>query len=169
MSSAITLHAPIYLLRAMTDCWSCSRPTEVYALAATRVDDDEGTPFDEDEPVLLKRITALPVEITEAMAAQGAVLHLQSSKTAEMAYLANRCSCSALIGDHYLSSEPGAPFFPTGDAGVSAVTLIELSSNGSFCASAEYSMGAVADFLGNRGAASSNVAKTKQVTRAKRR
>ena len=169
MSDNITLHAPLYLLRAVTDCWSCGRATEVYAIAATRVDDEEGAPFGGDEPVLLRNITQLPAEITEAMAAHGAVLHLQSSKTAEMAYLANRCSCGALIGDHYLSSEPGGPFFPTDIAGVSAVTLIELSSNGSFCARAEYSMGAVADFLGNRGATSSNVARTKQVARARRR
>ena len=150
MSSAITLHAPIYLLRAMTDCWSCGRSTEVYAIAATRVDDEEGAPFDEDEPVLLRRITELPVEITEAMAAHGAVLHLQSSKTAEMAYLANRCSCGALIGDHYLSSEPGGPFFPTAAAGVSAIHVSLLRRAGNVVVHAEYSMGTVAEILFGR-------------------
>jgi hypothetical protein len=147
MATTITLHAPIYLLRAMTDCWSCGRATEVFAIAATGVDDVEGTPFAHDEPVLLHRITELPIEITEAIAAHGAVLRLQDSKTAGMRYLANQCTCGALIGDHYLSSEPGGTFFPIDAAGVSAVTAAPLPINGSIDVSAQYGAGVVALML----------------------
>jgi DNA-directed RNA polymerase subunit N (RpoN/RPB10) len=150
MAATITLHAPIYLLSTATNCWSCGRVTAVYAVAAARVDDDEGTPCDDDEPVLLHRITELPVEITDAMAAHGGVLRLQASKTAGMAYLANQCSCGALIGDHYLSSEPGGPFFPIDAAGVAAITATLLPCSGSFNACAEYSMGGVGEMLESR-------------------
>jgi hypothetical protein len=168
MPSPLTLNAPIYLLRALTDCWSCGRSTEVYGIAASGVADDEGTPFDGDEPVLLRHITELPIGIIEAMAAQGAVLRRQASKTAGFSYLANQCGCGALIGDHYLSSEPGAPFFPTDEAGLSAVTVTELSPAGEHDACADYSMGVVADLLEKHGAASC-VAKAKKVTRARQR
>lgn len=104
-----------WLLTGSADCWKCSQPTQVSAIALAGyeepVDDDQWEKA--DGRTILSYISAVDPVSLAAIQAVAPWLRYGRSETADTTYLANHCQhCGALHGYWFLA-EAGAVFFPT--------------------------------------------------------
>ena len=120
-SSNLTVSPPIYMVGRKIGCWRCGKRMPVIALIAPEV---EGT---EHEVCLLSEIVELPKDIIAYIQKRVPTFQFRYSKTMRGKYYANTCpSCGMLSGDFFLTSEPGAPFFPTCQEEAECLYLTEL-------------------------------------------
>lgn len=104
-----------WLLTGSADCWKCSQPTQVSAIA---LDGYEEPVVDDkcervDDRTILSYISAVDSASLANIQGFAPWLRYGRSETAETTYLANHCQhCGALQGDWFLA-EAGAVFFPT--------------------------------------------------------
>lgn len=111
------------VLTASTVCHACGAQTPVSALivpAFSERYEDEWLP--QEGSALLIYIEAVDDRTLHTWRLRVPWMRLMASRTAELTYLANVCSCGALQGDHYLS-RPNAPFFPLGDEGIALIEV----------------------------------------------
>ncbi len=140
----LRITAPIFLLRATETCWRCHASQEVIALAVRwRFDknQDEDAQPEENEPLILQNIQALPKPLIDAVVLRHPRFAKRSSKTAGTDYYMNTCDCGAHFGDFYLFSEPGGAFFPMDEKDASRITVEELPLSGTFELNCSYGMG----------------------------
>ncbi|MDO8903226.1 hypothetical protein [Hydrogenophaga sp.] len=105
----LTIHAPIDLVMAETQCWNCKASTPVSSLRAHAVTGPEGNSV---EGVRITNAADLPADLKQAIHAVNPNFRKGFSRTAEQTYFANHCShCGALQGDFYMYMEPDGPFF----------------------------------------------------------
>ncbi len=145
---SVRASAPFYVLRASIPCWKCREPTPVVGLVATLVEADgesHGDPTARPvEPVSLRNITDLPYDLLQVMRAYQPRYVKRESRTAGMSYYQNECwHCGVNIGDSYLFSEPGGPFFPDTPADASSVEVLDVPVIGSLEINADWGQGGV--------------------------
>jgi hypothetical protein len=147
----VTLSGTAYILSASIECWHCHKPTQVIALAASNVADDE----DGDDGAIAKLtyVEFLPPGLLASVQAVNPRYQLVESKTADGTYFGNACEhCNALQGDHYLN-EPEGPFFPMDEVGAAKVQVRELPLQAPIKVTASMSWGGALEEilrLGNR-------------------
>jgi len=115
---------------AAVNCWKCGKPTKVAGVVATTVEADGevyGGEASPPQPVALENISVMPRKLLDAVRDYQPNYALRWSKAAGMEYYQNGCpSCGANFGDHFLFSEPEAPFFPVACGDADRVEVFEL-------------------------------------------
>jgi hypothetical protein len=108
----------IYLLSSSMECYSCRKPSPIYALmllppfASSDADDD----WDEDE-CMVRHIETMPSTIVEALGSRtSGKWRRTDSITLQETYWMNHCEhCDAKQGDFYVHGPDGA-FWPNDEA-----------------------------------------------------
>lgn len=144
----LVARAPLYLLSGQTSCWKCGADEVVIALVAADVQDEDGWinadhPEEDPEPILLGDITGMPDDIAAYLRTNHSRFCMRFSKTAGHSYYANTCKCGAIFGEFYLSSEPGAIFFPTTREEADRVRVTQIPFAGDLEFAASYSQGGI--------------------------
>ena len=119
--------APFYLVEAPGDCWRCGAVDMVIAFAAAGSEMDGESYM---ETVMFAYIEAVPTRLARYLRQFHPRYYKSFSKTAKSHYWMNHCRCGAPLGDFFLHSEPGAPFFPTSEADCEEMTLTALKGSG---------------------------------------
>ena len=137
---------PIYLMRATIPCWKCGDQTPVVGLAATTVEQDGevyGSPKARPPQVVtLKNISDMPYDLLQVVRAHQRQYVKRESRTAGLTYYQNEChACDANIGDFYLFSEPGGPFFPMSREEAARVEVFDLPIVGTLELEADFGEG----------------------------
>ncbi|TVO69712.1 hypothetical protein [Sedimenticola selenatireducens] len=141
------VYPPLYLMGRKINCWRCDAKTSVVGILAPAVDypeefKDPEYPDDEEEPLIFVSIDHIPATILSFIQALVPGYKLQDSRTAGHEYYGNSCrACGALIGDHYIHSEPGGAFFPTNAEEAQRIYLTEIPLLEADEISAELSIG----------------------------
>jgi hypothetical protein len=120
------------------DCWTCGKPTSVFALivpaGGTAIDDgDDGESGLVTELTALNEVEQVGAELGTKLATQAPTFRLDTSKTLGAMYWMNHCqACGAKIGDHFLHRESDGPFFSS--ELYAAGALIDLGQGELICA-----------------------------------
>jgi len=139
------INPPLYLASTTITCRYCKAAMHAVALIAPNVPETEG------DVCILCDITELPDSVLSFIQSRFPTFRRQFSKSAQSEYFANTCPvCGVLSGDHYLHSEPGAPFFPTTDEEARRLTIDPVALQGSIDVQASLRMGS-GDLILNNG------------------
>jgi hypothetical protein len=134
----VNLRSPdgFHLARVGDICWSCKKPTYVYAIyfpiQPAMIDGHEVIDGEVEEipahahhgPGFMSGATWIGDAAADAIAEHAPLLRLDNSSTAKSRYYMNHCMCcGAKLGDFDLFSEPGSGFFPVEDKHAAAIQL----------------------------------------------
>lgn len=119
----------LYILQALSDCYSCKRDTRLFAAMALPPFSLEG---DQDEVMddggaMLSELTGLPTALEESIRAiTGDLFRPDYSRTVDMMYWMNHCEhCDATQGDFFVHG-PNGPFWPYDPAGMDAIQVTRI-------------------------------------------
>jgi hypothetical protein len=92
-----------YVLHSITGCWRCERGSLVYALMLSN-----GSRVD-----VLRNVRRISREAYFLLKAEYPLYAVDFSKTQKAKVFMNHCAkCGAKLGDFFLHSHPGGPFWP---------------------------------------------------------
>ena len=125
---ALTCQA-VYLLQGMGQCYSCQKPTRMFALMALPPFSLEGAQdedMDEDGS-MLHMPTELPPALVEAIRpVVGGFFRPDYRQMAQLSYWINHCEhCDAKQGDHFVHG-PNGPFWPDDESDMKAIEATRL-------------------------------------------
>ncbi|MDN3224173.1 DUF5710 domain-containing protein [Pseudomonas nunensis] len=139
------LRSPYYfIVESASDCWRCSRITDVYSFMLPELHKQFEYAQDEEEEFALDnhmgywvchgyRGTVASVNGLSLSVIKQLRLHTENykpaySKAARNTYYMNHCEhCGAKLGDFYMHSEPGGAFFPTSPEQAEAMILHQVN------------------------------------------
>ena len=139
----------VYLLRGMGECYSCKKPSPMFALMVLppfAVQGAQDEALDEDGS-MLNAPTDLPPALVQAIhPLTGDLYRLDHSRMAGLSYWMNHCKhCDAKQGDHFVHG-PDGPFWPNDEAEMKTIEATRLDGPFRLAdASTSYS-GAMADW-----------------------
>lgn len=134
----VNLRSPhgFHLARVGDMCWSCSKPTYVYAIyfstQPAMIEGHEVVGGEVEEipshshygPGFMSGATWISDSAATAIAMHAPLLRLDNSSTAKSRYFMNHCMCcGAKLGDFDLFNEPGSSFHPTEDQHAAIIEL----------------------------------------------
>lgn len=143
----LRVKAPLYAAISAQVCWQCNVGQSVVALMSRDVRWDDEDALEDDEPYLLLTVTQMPLEVLKALQLLNHRFQLAHSRTRNLDYYANHCECGALLGDHFLHSEPGGAFFPDSETDFEKIIVVKLPCSGTLLFHGEWSQGVGGDIL----------------------
>jgi hypothetical protein len=136
MDNRLKINPPLYLMGKKIYCWSCNFKMTVITLLAPHVEDTE------NQICILSDIDELPNGVLSYIQKKAPNFKRKFSKMARKKYFANTCpKCNVISGDFFLHSEPGAPFFPTDEAGAKSLYITEIPLSEPIMAKASLGLG----------------------------
>jgi hypothetical protein len=150
MEDHVEVTGTVFLLIGQHICWKCRSRQEVVALAAQELKLLD--PIVEEEKsdkdlVILSEIEEMPQALASYIQDRHPRYAKRFSRTAELSYFANSCECGALLGDHYMHSEPGGAFFPESEEDAATIRIVVLPFEPPIYVKSSYHQGSVGSLI----------------------
>jgi len=137
-----------YIVQSSTSCWICKKTTEVACIVVPQGHEsfESDSCLPSEYAASLNELEYLNDEPLTILGRLAPSCFLDYSQQADHSYLMNHCShCRAKLGDFYLHSEPGGPFFPITSEDYKAIHIQRFDI--AIEAEASTSIGPLAEFL----------------------